>query len=429
MKVIDLRRDPFNRWEDQLDRRYAPAPELASSVAGILAEVRRDGDDALRRFSERFDHVDLTGTGLQVTEAEMRSAMGHLDPQVEEAFETASKNVREFALRSRRTDWSAENFQGAVVGERFDPFQRVGIYIPAGTAPLVSSALMNVCLADAVGVPEIVVTSPPNPEGMIDRNLLAAISMAGATEVYKVGGAQAIAALAFGTQSIRRVLKVFGPGNAYVTEAKRQVFGYVSVDLLPGPSEILVLADHTANVEFVAADLLAQAEHGSGSVICLVTTDDALAAKLPGVIERQLGRLHRQTFLQQVLKENASIVIARDPMQAVQVANAFAPEHLSLVVENSSDLAADIVTAGAIFLGHFSPVAAGDFMAGPSHTLPTGGAAKSFGGLTVDQFQRRTSLVAYDRAALEKSAETLRRFSEVEQLDAHGQSVAIRFET
>ncbi|MBW0001212.1 MAG: histidinol dehydrogenase [Verrucomicrobia bacterium] len=429
MKVIDLRNDPAGCREDQFDRRYTPSPALASSVAGILAEVRRDGDAALQRFSQQFDHVDLAATGLRVTEAEIRSAMGHLDPQVKEAFEAAGTNVREFALRSRRTDWLAENLQGATVGERFDPFQRVGIYIPAGTAPLVSSAIMNVCLATAMEVPEIVVTSPPNREGMIDGNLLSAISLSGATEIYKVGGAQAIAALAFGTQSIRRVLKVFGPGNAYVTEAKRQVFGYVSVDLLPGPSEILVLADHTANVEFVAADLLAQAEHGPGSVICLVTTDTALAAKLPGVIERQLGRLQRQTYLQQVLKENASVVIARDPIQAIQVANAFAPEHLSLVMENASELAARIVTAGAIFLGHFSPVVAGDFMAGPSHTLPTGGAAKSFGGLTVDQFQRRTSLVCYDRAALERSAETLRRFSEVEQLDAHGRSVTIRFET
>lgn len=429
MNVIDLRRDPFDRWENALDRRYAPAPELAASVAGILAEIRRDGDAALSRFSARFDHVDLARTGLMATEAEIRSAMGHLDPQVKEAFEAAAANVREFALRSRRTDWSAENFQGAMVGERFDPFQRVGIYIPAGTAPLVSSAIMNVCLAATAGIPEIVVTSPPNREGTIDRNLLAALSMAGATEIYKVGGAQAIGALAFGTQSIRRVVKVFGPGNAYVTEAKRQVFGYVSVDLLPGPSEILVLADHTANLEFVAADLLAQAEHGPGSVICLVTTDESVAVTLPGVIERQLGWLHRQTFLQQVLKEHASIVIARDRMQAVRVANAFAPEHLSLMMENSSELADEIVTAGAIFIGHFSPVVAGDFMAGPSHTLPTGGAARSFGGLTVDQFQRRTSLVAYDREALKKSAEILRRFSAVEQLDAHGRSVAIRFET
>ncbi|MBV9491260.1 MAG: histidinol dehydrogenase, partial [Verrucomicrobia bacterium] len=288
---------------------------------------------------------------------------------------------------------------------------------------------MTVSLASVIGVPEIVVASPPNAEGRVDGNLLSAIRIAGATEIYKLGGVQAIGALAFGTEKIRRVLKVFGPGNAYVTEAKRQVFGYVNVDLLPGPSEILILADHTANPDFVAADLLAQGEHGPGSVVGLVTTDAGLAATLPETLERQLGQLRRQRFLKQVVGDNAFVVLVRDRPQAVEVANAFAPEHLALMMENAVEIAGQIVTAGAIFFGDFSPVVAGDFLAGPSHTLPTGGAGKSFGGLTADQFQRRTSVITYDREALAKSVETLCRFSEVERLDAHGRSVTIRFAT
>ena len=429
MKVIDLREEPVERWKAQLDRYYEPAPEVAATVADILGQVRREGDVALRRLARQFDRVDLTGMDLAVSEAEVQTAFGHLDPHVLEALEMAKQNVQEFARRSCRTSWIAENIQGAKVGERFDPFHRVGIYVPAGSAPLVSSAIMTVSLASSVGVPEIVVTSPPQAEGKLDSNLLCALRLAGATEIYKVGGAQAIGALAFGTGTIRRVAKVFGPGNTYVTEAKRQVFGYVSVDLLPGPSEVLVLADEGANPDFVAADLLAQGEHGAGSVMTVVTTDPSLTRKVAAAIEQQLGLLKRQNYLREALAQNTILVIARDRDEAITVANSFAPEHLSLMMQNPEEAAERIVTAGAIFFGDFSPVAAGDFMAGPSHELPTSGAGKGFGGLTADQFQRRTSLVSYDRSALEKSAETLRCFSEIEQLDAHGRSVTIRFET
>ncbi|HEY0792415.1 MAG TPA: histidinol dehydrogenase [Chthoniobacterales bacterium] len=429
MKVIDLREEPSERWKAQLDRRFEPAPEVAATVTDILGQVRREGDVALQRLARQLDRVDLASAGLAVTEAEIQTAFGHLDPHVQDALEVARQNVQEFARRSCRTSWMAENVQGAKVGERFDPFRRVGIYVPAGSAPLVSSAIMTVTLASSVGVPEIVVTSPPNPEGKLDPNLLCALRLAGATEIYKAGGAQAIGALAFGTATIRRVAKVFGPGNAYVTEAKRQVFGYVSIDLLPGPSEILVLADHSANPDFIAADLLAQGEHGTGSVMTVVMTDPALLEKVTAAIEQQLGLLKRQNYLKEALAQNTLLVIARDRAEAIAVANTFAPEHLALMMEHPEEAAEQIITAGAIFLGDFSPVAAGDFMAGPSHELPTGGAAKGFSGLTVDQFQRRTSLVSYDRSALQKSVETLRCFSEIEQLDAHGRSVSVRFET
>ena len=428
MQVIDLRSERFEEWKHLLNRRYLPAAELIQQVTAILTDVRRNGDRALLELSKRFDQVDLERSELRVNAAEMAQALGRLDPLVRNALETSKQNVQEFARRSRRTGWMSENAQGARVGERFDPFQRIGIYVPAGTAPLVSSAIMTVSLASAIGLPEIVVTSPVGSQKIMNPDLLCALQIAGATEIYKIGGTQAIGALAFGTESIRPVTKVFGPGNAYVVEAKRQVFGYVAVDLLPGPSEILVLADHTANPAWVAADLLAQAEHGPGSVVGLVTTEEKLAEAVRLEIQGQLKDLTRKSFLEPVLEQNAFVVIVRDRRQAIEVANSFSPEHLAIVMESANEVGDEITTAGAIFLGEYSPVAAGDFLAGPSHELPTGGAGKAFGGLTVDQFQRRTSIVHYDRAALEKSLSVLQQFSKVEQLDAHERSVRIRFE-
>jgi histidinol dehydrogenase len=428
MRLIDLREFPNEAWRKELDRRYQPDTPLITQVANILDAVRTRGDSALSEFAKKFDRTDLIPKAFRVTDAEIEEADGHLDPLFEEALEAAYTNVREFAQRSRRTDWIAENVQGARVGERFDPFERVGIYVPAGTAPLVSSAIMTVTLANAVNVPEIVVTSPVGPDKKTNPALLSALHLAGATEIYKIGGAQAIGALAFGTDTIRPVTKIFGPGNAYVTEAKRQVFGYVAIDLLPGPSEIIVLADETANPAWVASDLLAQAEHGHGSWIGLVTTTLEFAVAVRKEIETQLLQLTRQSYLRDVLENHTLMVVTRDIQEAVTVVNAFAPEHLSLITQAPESIAKKITTAGAIFIGGYSPVAAGDFVAGPSHTLPTGGAGKSFGGLTVDQFQRRTSIIEYDKESLAQSRAYIERFSQTEQLDAHGRSASIRFE-
>jgi histidinol dehydrogenase len=428
MKVIDLRDDQAGQWKSLLSRRYTPDAKLVTQVSTILSEVRLRGDRALAEFSQRFDHADLSPQELAVTQTEIETVTALVNPELVDALQAAYANVRDFALRSVRSDWICKNAQGAEVGERFDPLNRVGVYVPAGTAPLVSTAIMTVTLAGAAGVPNIVVTSPVDSRKTMNPGLLTALQWAGATEIYKIGGAQAIAALAFGTETIKPVAKVFGPGNAYVTEAKRQVFGYVAVDLVPGPSEILVVADDTANPRWVAADLLAQAEHGHGSVICLIALDEKMLATVQLEIARQIEHLTRRAFLLEVLEQNAFFALARDEQQAIQVANEFAPEHLSLVTRHAEKIAEAIFTAGAIFIGNFSPVAAGDFLAGPSHELPTGGAAKSFGGLTVDQFQRRTSIVRYDQEALAKSAWIISQFSRVEELDAHGKSVTIRFE-
>jgi histidinol dehydrogenase len=428
MKFIDLRDNQTTQWRSLLSRRYIPDEKLISKVSTILSEVRQRGDDALLEFARRFDQVDFTPQDLSVSEIEIQTAADLVKPALLDALKSARANVRAFASRSLRTDWMWENAQGAEVGERFNPLTRVGIYVPAGTAPLVSTAIMTLSLAAVAGVSEIVAVSPVGSDKAMNPGLLTALQMAGATEIYKVGGAQAVGALAFGSETIRPVCKIFGPGNAYVTEAKRQVFGYVAVDLVPGPSEIMVIADDTAMAAWVAADLLAQAEHGRGSVICLVALDQALLETVQLEIARQVNLLNRGTALREVLEQNAFFVLAKNEEQAVEIANAFAPEHLSLVTRHSEKMAEAILNAGAIFIGNFSPVAAGDFLAGPSHELPTGGAAKSFGGLTVDQFQRRTSIVRYGREALSKSVSIISQFSEIEQLDAHGRSVSIRFE-
>jgi histidinol dehydrogenase len=427
MKVIDLRAEQTRQWRSLLCRKYAPEEKLINQVSTILSEVRQRGDQALIEFARRFDSVEFTPPELAVSEAETQVAAGLVKPELVDALESARTNVQAFASRGLRADWMSKNTQGAEVGERFDPLTRVGIYVPAGTAPLVSTAIMTVSLAATAGVSEIVAVSPVGPEKAMNPGLLTALRMAGATEIYKVGGVQSIAALAFGTETIQPVFKIFGPGNAYVTEAKRQVFGYVAVDLVPGPSEIMVIADDTAVPSWVAADLLAQAEHGRGSVICLVALHPEVLEAVQREIAQQVGALTRGAALRDVLEQNAFFVLAKDEEQAIAIANAFAPEHLSLVTRQSENLAAAISNAGAIFIGNFSPVAAGDFLAGPSHELPTGGAAKSFGGLTVDQFQRRTSIIRYDRESLSKSVPIISQFSEVEQLDAHGRSASIRF--
>ena len=428
MKVFDLRADLSAQSEGILNRRYLPDPKITSQVATILTEVRQRRDDALIEFAKRFDRADLQPVELAVTKEEIERAMAEVDPVFVEALLAAGANIRDFASASKRIHWKANNAQGAVVGERFDPIGRVGVYVPAGSAPLVSTVVMTVSLAKVAGVPEIVVTTPVGATKTVNSGLLAALCLAGATEIYKVGGAQAIAAMAFGTETIRPVYKIFGPGNPYVTEAKRQVFGFVAIDLMPGPSEILIIADDSAEPRWIAADLLAQAEHGHGSVICLIALSDDIVERVRAEITIQIESLKRKTHLDEVLEKNAICVLARSEEQAARIANEFAPEHLSLMTRNNDQIASSINTAGAIFFGNFSPVVTGDFVAGPSHVLPTGGAGKSFGGLTVDQFQRRTSFIRYDRDALEKSASIVSQFGAIEQLDAHGRSVAIRFE-
>jgi len=428
MRIFRYDQPGFDKALKSLDRTSSPGDEVKATVAQIIHDVREKGDAALIDYTAKFGGPKLKASQLEVTKQEITEANYSIKPKTREAVLAAHANVRDFAKKSLRKSWKDKNNQGVEVGERFDPFQRVGIYVPGGTAPLVSTAIMTCTLAAAAGVPEIVVTTPADTKGEINPALLYALDFAGATEIYKVGGAQAIAALAYGTPTIASVLKIYGPGNAYVVEAKRQVFGQVAVDLLPGPSEILILADKSATPAWIAADMLAQAEHGHGSSVGLVTDSATILDAVQREVKRQAALLSRQQHLLKVLEDHTFLVLVKKLRDAVKIANDFAPEHISIVAKNENALAEDIRTSGAIFLGGRSPVVGGDFVAGPSHELPTGGAGKSFPGLTVDQFQRRTSIVRFDKKSLKRSLPFIRTFSEIEGLDAHGHSAAIRFE-
>ena len=426
MKRLTYTSPTFAASLRKLDRRHVPGVDLSAYVAGIIADVVKDGDKALLGFAEKFDGAILTAKTLAVSAKEWETASASVPAKVKRALGAAHKNVLTFARKGLRKNWSMKNAQGAEVGEVYQPFQRVGIYVPGGTAPLISTVLMTVTLAQAAGVPEIVVCTPCDMSGQVNAAMLHALRLAGATEIYKVGGAHAVAALAFGTKTIRPVDKIMGPGNKFVVEAKRQLFGAVAIDLLPGPSEIMVLADASANAAFIASDLLAQAEHGKDSQVLLATTSAELLDAVEREVENQLSMLPRRDIAAESLKTGGTLVLVKDLEQGIALANAWAPEHLSLVVANEKAVLPKITSSGAIFLGHYSPVAVGDFLAGPSHTLPTGGAGKSFPGLTVDQFQRRTSIVKLSAKALEKSAPVVQLFAEIEGLTAHGRSATIR---
>jgi histidinol dehydrogenase len=402
-------------------------PLIEERTKAVIEGVRTRGNDALLEYIERFDGARLTAEGLKVTQAELLAASLAADESLRTAVRFADKNIAQFARKSLRKNWQTRNAQGATVGEKFDPFQRVGIYIPAGAAPLASTALMTITLARVAGCPEIVVCSPCGPAGAINPALLFAARAAGATEIYKAGGAQAIAAMAFGTASIPRVQKIFGPGGPYVVMAKRLLFGHVAVDLLPGPSELLVLADDTANARFAAADLLAQAEHGSGHErVWLVTNSRKVLRAVETEIARQLPALAHADHARRALDQNGWLIQVKSLDEGIKLANQLAPEHCEVLTRNARKVSAKIFTAGAIFIGPWSPTVLGDYVAGPSHTLPTGGAGASFAGLTVDQFQRRTSVVEYNRAAFKRSLATVQKFAEIEGLDAHGKSAEVR---
>lgn len=404
-------------------------PNIEASTRQIVEEVRIRGDRALIDLTRQFNHAILTAEQFAVTQAEFVAASLLADDPLRGAVSTARRNIELFSRKALRRDWSTRNAQAGIVGEKFDPFQRVGIYVPGGTAPLVSTALMTVTLARVAGCPEIAVCTPCDPDGAINPALLFAIRAAGATEVYRLGGAQAIAALALGTPTIPRVQKIFGPGNAYVVAAKRLLFGHVAIDLLPGPSEVLVVADESARPDWIAADLIAQAEHGSGHErVWLVTTSMPLLRQVQRAIERQLPARARSELIRSALDRHGWLIQVRSLDDAAELANEIAPEHCEIMTRRPADLADKIVAAGAIFLGAWTPTVLGDYLAGPSHTLPTGGGGASFAGLTVDQFQRRTSLVQYDRVALRRSVATVEKFATLEGLDAHAHSAAIRLQ-
>jgi len=403
--------------------------EISDAVAAILADVRLRGDEAVAHYAAKFDGAKLRAREFRVKPADIAAAAQRLPAAEHRALVAAHASIVSYNRRGLAKGWTAKNPQGALVGEKFDPIRRVGLYVPGGQVPLVSTVLMTATLAKIAGCPEIAVFTPSNSAGKIADGLLAALHLIGIDEVYRIGGVQAVGAMAFGTTTISPVDKVYGPGNAYVCEAKRQVFGTVGVDSLPGPSEVMIIADDTARPDFAAADLLAQAEHGSGrEKIYLVGTSAKIIAAIAAEVQVQLPTLTRSEKTAKVLAEGWLSVQVDTLDQAAEVANYVAPEHLELLVKESAakTLTKSITTAGAIMQGNFTPTALGDFTAGPSHVLPTGRAGRFFSGLRVADFQRRTSLIRYDRVSVKRGAPVVAAFAAMERLDAHGRSVSIR---
>lgn len=429
MKVLSYKDSGYERFVRKLRRRAMPDTGVRDLVAGIIEDVARHGDQALIKLTKRFDKASLTSKTLLVSEAEFEAAQQAVKRSTRSAISRSLKNIQAFAKHSLRKDWSAKNAEGAIVGERFTPFDRVGVYVPGGKAPLVSTALMTAGFAKAAKVPEVIAATPCASDGTVNPELLYALRRSGVSEVIKVGGAQGIAALALGTRTVKPVERIFGPGNRFVVEAKRQLVGAVSIDLLPGPSEILIVADKSGNPDFIAADMLAQAEHGGDSVVGFATNSKVLILKVQKAIEKQLVTLSRGKIIRDVLKKGTFLLHTKSMAEAIAICNDFAPEHLSLIVEDEKAWLPKVRTAGAIYLGNLSAVAVGDFLAGPSHTLPTGGAGRCFSGLRADQFQRRTSIVKMDKKAVEKSLPVVEEFARIEGLDAHGRSTSIRAES
>jgi len=412
--------------------RTASVPrEITDAVTAILADVRERGDEAVVYYAAKFDGAKLRARDLRVKPAELEAAAKRLPAAERKAIAAAHENIVAYNRRGLPKGWTAKNPHGAQVGEKFDPLQRVGLYVPGGQVPLVSTVLMTVTLAKIAGCPEIAVFTPCNSEGKIADGLLAALHFLGIDEVYRVGGVQAVGAMAYGTATIRPVDKIFGPGNAYTCEAMRQVFGVVGVAGLPGPSEVMVIADDTARPDYAAADLLAQAEHGSGrEKIYLVATSAKILEAIVQQVGEQLLTLSRLEKTRRVLQDGFLAIEVKTLAQAAEVANYVAPEHLELLVSDSAarTLTKNITTAGAILIGNDTPTALGDFTAGPSHVLPTGRAGRFFSGMRVADFLRRTSIVRYDRKSIKKAEPVVAAFAAMEQLDAHGRSARIRVE-
>ena len=403
--------------------------DVSRVVTDVLADVKARGDQAVLDYTQKFDGATLSAEAMRVDPADLQAAEASLSTADREAIREAIALVKDFHQKTLPKNWQSANAQGGIVGERFYPIQRVGLYVPGGNVPLVSTVIMTAVLAKLAKCPEVCVCTPPAADGSIAPGMLAALSMVGVEEVYKVGGVQAVGAMAYGTATVPAVDKIFGPGNAFVMEAKRQVLGTVGIDLLPGPSEVMIIADAGANPQHVAADLIAQAEHGSGKeIIYLATTSKALLRKIEKSLARQLPERSHAAKCKKVLKSRFLTVICKNLDQAAQVSNYIAPEHLELqVADRSIDaLTNKITTAGAILQGYMTPTVLGDFTAGPSHTLPTGRAGRFFSGLQATDFIRRSSVLRYDTKSLANAAPVVETFARLEKLDGHGRSLTIR---
>ncbi len=410
---------------EKIFARTQPTADVADVVAEIIAQVRAKGDEALFAYCEKFDGVKLTA--LQVTQQEIDEAVAAVEPRFIKVLEQAAENIRKFHACQKRTGFVVNDTNGVMVGQKIIPVDRAGLYVPGGTASYPSTVLMDAIPAKLAGCPDVVMVTPPGRDGKISPVILAAAKIAGVDKIFKVGGAQAIAALAYGTESIPKVDKIVGPGNAFVAEAKKQVFGTVSIDMIAGPSEILVVADGTAEPAHVAADLLSQAEHDKMASAVLVTDSADLAEAVQAELERQIPLLERAEIARASIDSNGKIIVAEDLCVAIEIANEIAPEHLELCVDKPFDYLDAIRHAGSVFMGKHCPEALGDYFAGPNHTLPTSGTAKFSSPLSVDDFVKKTQFIYYSQSALEQVAEDVAYFAKQEGLTGHAKSARIRF--
>lgn len=429
MRILQLSKETkSNILEDLLKRSPNSYGAYEERVTAIIDTVRKNGDEAVFSYTKQFDGADICADNLVVTKEEIDEAYKTVDPTLLDVIRKALVNIREYHEKQRQYSWFDSKDNGIILGQKVTPLQRVGVYVPGGKAVYPSSVLMNVVPAKVAGVDEIVMTTPPGKDGKICASTLVAATEAGVDKIYKVGGAQAIAALAFGTKSVPKVDKIVGPGNIYVALAKKAVFGHVSIDSIAGPSEILVLADESANARFVAADLLSQAEHDEMASAILVTTSQQLAEQVSAEVDKFVAKLSRKEIIQKSLDNYGYILVAGSEAEAIETANDIASEHLEIVMKDPFTVMTKIRNAGAIFLGTYSSEPLGDYFAGPNHVLPTNGTAKFFSALSVDDFIKKSSIISYSREALEPIYKDIVQFAECEQLTAHANSIRVRFE-
>lgn len=429
MRIQRLTKDAKeNLLEDLLKRSPNNYGQYEQGVQEILAHVKEEKDQAVFAYTKKFDHADITADNIKVTEEEIEEAYKEVDPKLVEIIRKALLNIRTYHEKQRQYSWFDSKPDGTILGQKVTPLHRVGVYVPGGKAVYPSSVLMNIVPAKVAGVDEIVMVTPPGKDGKVTPNTLVAAHEAGADVIYKVGGAQAIAALAYGTESIPKVDKIVGPGNIYVALAKKAVYGYVSIDAIAGPSEILVIADETANPRFVAADLLSQAEHDELASAILVTTSEELARKVSDEVDGFLKELSRSEIIRKSLDNYGYILVADTMDDVIDIANEIASEHLEIQTKNPYDVMTKIRNAGAIFIGEYASEPLGDYFAGPNHVLPTNGTAKFFSPLSVDDFIKKSSIIGYSEEALHDIHKDIEAFAEAEQLTAHANSIKVRFE-
>ena len=429
MKIVKLTENECNNiLENLLKRSPGQYVEYENTVREILDNIRERKDEALFAYTEKFDGVKINAGNIKVTKEEIEEAYKTVDPGMVDIIRKSLANIYEYHKKQVRQSWFDSKPDGTILGQKVTPLSRAGVYVPGGKAAYPSSVLMNIVPAKVAGVEEVIMVTPPGKDGKVYPMTLVAANEAGADTIYKAGGAQAIGALAFGTESIKKVDKITGPGNIFVALAKKAVYGHVSIDSIAGPSEILVIADETANPRYVAADLLSQAEHDEMASAILITTSEELAKKVSDETDGFLKELSRSEIIKKSLDSYGYILIAKDMQEAVDTANEIASEHLEIVTKNPFDIMTKIKNAGAIFLGEYSSEPLGDYFAGPNHVLPTNGTAKFFSPLSVDDFIKKSSIISYSKEALGDIHKDIEKFAESEQLTAHANSIAVRFE-